>query len=166
MHGKGTSIAAAPAIRLLRDNDDKSGSVIFIALQLYDGETCPQWDAEGYHVRFAKGLLAGFVLIVELTAFSVPALSAELVMYRRPGCPYCAAFDREIAPAYPKTEIGKQLPLREVDIHRAPDKSVLLKSPIRYTPTFILVEDGQERARIEGYPGEFFFWPRLENLLP
>ena len=48
----------------------------------------------------------------------------------------------------------------------APDKSVALKSAIRYTPTFVLVEDGQEKARIEGYPGEFFFWPRLENLLP
>jgi thioredoxin-related protein len=117
-------------------------------------------------VRFAKGLLAGFALIAELIAFAAPALSAELVMYRRPGCPYCAAFDREIAPAYPKTEIGKKLPLREVDIHRAPDKSVALKSAIRYTPTFVLVEDGQEKARIEGYPGEFFFWPRLENLLP
>jgi thiol-disulfide isomerase/thioredoxin len=101
-----------------------------------------------------------------LLAAALPALAAELVMYRRPGCPYCEAFDREIAPAYPKTEIGRKLPLREVDIHRGPDKSVALRSPIRYTPTFVLVEDGQEKARIEGYPGEFFFWPRLENLLP
>jgi thiol-disulfide isomerase/thioredoxin len=156
------NIAAAPAIRLRRDNDDKSDSVIFIILQLYDCGACPQWDAKGYHVHLAKGLLAAIALI----AMALPAVSAELVMYRRPGCPYCAAFDREIAPAYPKTEIGRKLPLREVDIHRAPDKSVALKSPIRYTPTFVLVEDGQEKARIEGYPGEFFFWPRLENLLP
>src|SRR5690242_19479189 len=92
-------------------------------------------------------------------------LTAELVMFRRAGCPYCAAFDREIAPAYPKTDIGKKLPLREVDIHSR-DKLVQLKTPIRYTPTFVLVEDGKELARIEGYPGEFFFWPRLENLLP
>lgn len=113
-------------------------------------------------MRLAKGLLVAIALI----AGALPALSAELVMYRRPGCPYCNAFDREIAPAYPKTEIGKRLPLREVDIHRGPDKSVVLKSPIRYTPTFVLVEDGQEKARIEGYPGDFFFWPRLENLLP
>ena len=115
-----------------------------------------------FAVRFVTGLLAGIALI----AWAVSAQSAELVMYRRPGCPYCAAFDREIAPAYPKTEIGKKLPLREIDIHGAPDKSVKLKSRILYTPTFVLVEDGQERARIEGYPGEFFFWPRLENLLP
>jgi thiol-disulfide isomerase/thioredoxin len=115
-----------------------------------------------FAVRLVKGLLVAIALI----AWAAPVLSAELVMYRRPGCPYCAAFDREIAPAYPKTEIGRKLPLREIDIHGAPDNSVRLKSRILYTPTFVLVEDGQERARIEGYPGEFFFWPRLENLLP
>lgn len=112
-------------------------------------------------MRNLKGLLAAIALIAGIA----PALAAELVMYRRAGCPYCAAFDREIAPAYPKTEIGRKLPLREIDIH-AGDRSVALKSPILYTPTFVLVEDGRERARIEGYPGEFFFWPRLENLLP
>ena len=112
-------------------------------------------------MRTLKGLLAVLALIVS----AAPAFAAELVMYRRVGCPYCEAFDREIAPAYPKTDIGKKLPLRQIDIH-AGDKSVILKSPVRYTPTFVLVENGQERARIEGYPGEFFFWPRLENLLP
>lgn len=106
-----------------------------------------------------------FLAVLALIATVLPASSAELVMYRRAGCPYCEAFDREIAPAYPKTELGRKLPLRQIDIH-AGDKSVTLKSPVRYTPTFVLVENGQERARIEGYPGEFFFWPRLENLLP
>jgi glutaredoxin len=109
--------------------------------------------------------LKGFLAAIALIASIGPAFAAELVMYRRVGCPYCEAFDREIAPAYPKTEIGKRLPLREIDIH-AGDKSVVLQSPIRYTPTFVLVEGGRERARIEGYPGDFFFWPRLENLLP
>lgn len=120
-------------------------------------------------MRYPKGFVAFLALIAVAVAAPIisalPALSAELVMYRRVGCPYCEAFDREIAPAYPKTEIGKKLPLRHVDIH-AGDRSVVLKSPVRYTPTFVLVENGQEQARIEGYPGEFFFWPRLENLLP
>jgi hypothetical protein len=35
---------------------------------------------------------------------------------------------------------------------------------IRYTPTFVLAENGKEVGRIEGYPGEDYFWPRLENL--
>lgn len=34
-----------------------------------------------------------------------------------------------------------------------------------YTPTFILLEDGQEVGRIEGYPGEGFFWGLLGKML-
>jgi hypothetical protein len=95
----------------------------------------------------------------------LPALSAELVMYRRAGCAYCLTWDREIGPIYPKTEVGQKLPLRQVHLDRGKDTSVVLKSPVRYTPTFVIVEDGKEKARIEGYPGEFFFWGVLEKLL-
>ena len=36
---------------------------------------------------------------------------------------------------------------------------------VLYTPTFILVEGGQEIGRIEGYPGEDFFWGLLKMML-
>jgi len=110
-------------------------------------------------------MLKGLCVILALVGSSLPAVSAELVMYRRAGCPYCLAWDREIGPVYPKTDIGKSLLLRQVHIDRGPDKSVVLKSPVRFTPTFVLVEDGREKARIEGYPGEFFFWGVLEKLM-
>lgn len=110
-------------------------------------------------------MLKAFLVLVALLGAAAPVLSAELVMYRRAGCPYCLAWDREIGPVYPKTDIGKTLPLRQVDLDRDRDDSVELKSPIRYTPTFVVVEDGKEKARIEGYPGEFFFWGVLEKLM-
>ena len=106
-----------------------------------------------------------FCVVFALIASSLPAVSAELVMYRHAGCPYCAAWDREIGPIYPKTDIGKTLPLRHVHTDRGKDHSVALKSPIRFTPTFVVVEGGVEKARIEGYPGEFFFWGVLEKHL-
>jgi hypothetical protein len=130
----------------------------FAILQLYGRQSSA---AKGLNVRILKGLLVVFALV----ASALPALSAELVMYRRAGCPYCLAWDREIGPIYPKTDIGKQLPLRQVHLDRGKDASVELKSPVRFTPTFVVVEDGKEKARIEGYPGEFFFWGRLEKLL-
>ena len=110
-------------------------------------------------------MLKGLLVVIALLGAALPAMSAELVMYRRAGCPYCAAWDREIGPIYPKTDIGKKLPLRHIHLDRGKDTSVELKSPVRYTPTFVLVEDGKEKARIEGYPGEFFFWGVLEKLL-
>ena len=106
-----------------------------------------------------------FCVVFALLASSLPAFAAELVMYRRAGCPYCIAWDREIGPVYPKTDIGKRVALRQVHLDRGRDSSVILKSPVRFTPTFVIVEDGREKARIEGYPGEFFFWGVLEKLL-
>jgi hypothetical protein len=90
--------------------------------------------------------------------------AAELVMYRRDGCPWCAKWDREIGPIYPKTDFSKRAPLRLINLDH--DRDLPIKhGAIRYTPTFVLVEDSKEVGRIEGYPGDEFFWPRLSNLL-
>jgi thioredoxin-related protein len=104
------------------------------------------------------------ILIASL-ALAVPAAAAELIMFRSAGCPYCAAWDKAIGPVYGKTDIGKRVPLRPVDLARSKDGKVVLVSPIRFTPTFVLVDSGREMGRIEGYPGEDFFWGLLERLL-
>ena len=140
----------------MRNHDGRIHDIRYFAIIWLADFSC-----KGLHVRILKGLAVVFALISSV----LPALSAELVMYRRAGCPYCQAFDREIAPAYPKTDIGKRLPLRQIHLDRSKDTSVELKSPVRFTPTFVLVEDGKEKARIEGYPGEFFFWGVLEKLM-
>jgi hypothetical protein len=92
------------------------------------------------------------------------ASAAELLMFRRDGCPWCEAWDREIGPVYGKTEVGRRAPLRMVEIRRDRDP-VLLKSRIIYTPTFVLVDAGREVARIEGYSGDHFFWGQIEGLV-
>lgn len=90
--------------------------------------------------------------------------AAELVMYRRDGCPWCAKWDREIGPIYPKTDFSKRAPLRLINLDHDRDLPIT-HGAIRYTPTFVLVENAKEVGRIEGYPGDEFFWPRLGNLL-
>jgi hypothetical protein len=52
-----------------------------------------------------------------------------------------------------------------VDVAARGGPAVALKSPVRFTPTFVLVQDGRELGRIEGYPGEDFFWGLLERLM-
>ena len=110
-------------------------------------------------------ILAAAVILASLLGSARWAVAAELVMFRRDGCPYCATWDRVVGPIYPKTEIGKRIPLRRVDLDRSADGKVTLVSPIRFTPTFVLVDSGRELGRIEGYPGEDFFWGLLERLL-
>jgi hypothetical protein len=102
-----------------------------------------------------------------LAAFALSATvadAAELMMYRRAGCPWCAAWDREVGPIYRRTELGGRLALRFVELDRRADQTIQLAGPIKYTPTFVLIEAQREVGRIEGYPGADFFWGLLEGL--
>lgn len=93
------------------------------------------------------------------------AAAAELVYVREAGCPYCKMWDERIGPIYGKTAEGKAAPLRSIDKRSPGLAAIKLSRPIRYTPTFVLVTNDVEIGRIEGYPGEDFFFPRLARLL-
>ena len=83
-----------------------------------------------------------------------------LLMAEEDGCYWCAKWNEEIAHIYPKTAEGKTAPLQRYDLHsETPD--VDFAKRVHFTPTFILVADGAEVGRIEGYPGEHFFWGLL-----
>jgi thioredoxin-related protein len=113
-------------------------------------------------MRFGlRALCALFTLLILASV----ADAAELVMFRRDGCSWCARWDREIGPIYPKSDIGRRVPLRKIDLDRNSAASILLHGRIHYTPTFVLAENGAELGRIEGYPGEAFFWGLLQQLV-
>jgi len=91
--------------------------------------------------------------------------TTELLMIEERGCVYCAKFNREIAPAYPKTSDGQQAPLRRIDLHSAWPVSLDHIERPRFTPTFILLHNNQEVGRLLGYNGDEFFWFLLSELL-
>ena len=93
------------------------------------------------------------------------APTMELVMVEQRGCAYCARWDAEIAPIYPKTEEAARAPLRRIDLRAPVPDDLTLSRPAVFTPTFVLVLDGAEVDRIEGYPGPDFFWPLLDEML-
>jgi hypothetical protein len=107
-----------------------------------------------------RSFLVAYALLLTIPS---AAQSAELVMFWRAGCHWCEAWDREIGPIYPKTDIGRRLQLRRVNVDQD-DSGIALSSPIRYTPSFVLVENQREIGRINGYPGDAFFWGLLERL--
>ena len=86
-------------------------------------------------------------------------------MFDSPVCSYCEQWEDEIAETYPKTEEGKKTTLRRVSIHDDVPNDLRKLKPIIYTPTFVLVRQGQELGRIPGYAGEDFFWGFLETLI-
>jgi hypothetical protein len=117
----------------------------------------------------AKKVLLLAVFTVVLLAFAAggagPTRAAELIMFERAGCPWCQAFDREIAPVYALTTEGKRAPLRRLDIGAPlpPDLAFIVKE--RLTPLFVLVDNGREVDRIRGYPGDDHFWGLLGAMI-
>ena len=93
------------------------------------------------------------------------APTLELVMVEQAGCAWCARWNREIGPIYPKTAEGEAAPLRRIDLRQPVPEDLTLEGRVIFTPTFILVRDGVEIDRLEGYPGEDFFWPILTAML-
>ena len=91
--------------------------------------------------------------------------AAELLMIEEDGCFWCEAWNNDISGIYSKTVEGQSAPLRRADIKSDIEQEVSLKQSVHFTPTFLLVEDGKEVARIEGYPGEDFFWGMLNQIL-
>jgi thioredoxin-related protein len=89
----------------------------------------------------------------------------ELVMVEREGCQYCIRWKNEIGPIYPKTAAGEFAPLRMIDLDETRKNPAPYKFPVVYTPTFILMENGVEISRIEGYASQDFFWGLWEITL-
>ncbi|MCV6598289.1 MAG: hypothetical protein OIF40_14535 [Mangrovicoccus sp.] len=95
-----------------------------------------------------------------------PALAeTRLMMVEQSGCHWCVQWHKDVGPEYPKTAEGQRAPLLRQDLGAPLPDGVTLTSRATYTPTFVLLQDGAEIARLEGYPGEDFFWPLLGAML-
>lgn len=104
-------------------------------------------------------------VVLSLIVMTGTAQAAELIMVEETYCSWCKRWNEEIGVVYDKTDEGRRAPLRRLMASDPVPADLTFKTRVRYTPTFILIEDGQEVARIEGYPGEDFFWPMLGQML-
>jgi hypothetical protein len=85
------------------------------------------------------------------------AQAAELVMFEQAGCVY-QRWERDVGSLYEKTDEARMLPLRRVDIQNQGASGITLASPVRFTPTFVVADDGREIGRITGYSNDNAFW--------
>lgn len=92
----------------------------------------------------------------------VRAQAATLIMVDDPACQYCRRWNKEVGGGYGRTAEGRAAPLKRVG---RDSKALADFAPVVYTPTFILVRDGREVGRITGYPGQFYFWEELSQLM-
>ncbi|AGT09735.1 thioredoxin family protein [Paracoccus aminophilus] len=114
-----------------------------------------------------RGFLALGAGLIAAPAFAGAPLSrgVRLLMVVSRGCPFCAAWRREVGPGYASSTLGRIAPVAEVDLDGPwPDGLVIGARPDR-TPTFILLRDGQEIDRLIGYDGPDSFRLALRGLL-
>lgn len=109
--------------------------------------------------RFLLGLSAVWAMSGAALAETV------LLMFEQPGCIYCARWHAEVGPGYPLSTEGKAAPLVQLHLRAELPDGIVLASAPAFTPTFVLVHNGTEAGRIEGYPGADFFWPILAKML-
>jgi hypothetical protein len=118
------------------------------------------------------GLAAALVLLTALTALPDRAAATDtgpdpewvLVMVEQHGCVYCTRWNAEVGPEYPITPEGRFAPLRRVNLRNLP-ADLSFERRVVFTPTFVLMGDGVEVGRMEGYAGEDFFWGLLGRML-
>ncbi len=115
---------------------------------------------------FCRTLCATALLATTLMlAGTARAEELRLLMFEQAGCAWCAAWDAQVGIVYARTAEGRAAPLQRTMIDGPPPPGVLLERPVRFTPTFVLLRGGREVGRIEGYPGEDFFYGLLQRLI-
>src|SRR5690606_23260376 len=108
--------------------------------QIYSGMAIYSNPQSGLSTMRRLKLLICLVILAAVPAIMVSAAwAAEMVMLVQPGCPWCARFDAESAPAWPNTPEGRRAPLRRVDVTGPWPEDLAGVTPERFTPTFILM---------------------------
>lgn len=110
--------------------------------------------------------LRSFFLYMSLVLMASASFGeTRLMMVERHGCHWCEKWVEQIGPIYPKTPEGQAAPLLRVDINAPLPDGVSVERTLIFTPTFVLLQDGQEIWRMEGYNSEDFFWGLLGDAL-
>ena len=108
-----------------------------------------------------RWMLLAVFLLAPLSSWA----ETRLLMLDQFACEWCERWDAEVGVVYAKTAEGKRAPLLRNNIFDPLPDGIALSRRAQFTPTFVLVKDGAEIGRIEGYPGEDFFYGMLQQML-
>lgn len=110
-------------------------------------------------------LLGAAVAALPGAVGAAPPAGWRLMMVESPACHHCRAWHAQIGPGYGASRAGRAAPIIHVDVDGPyPDGLALDRRPW-ITPTFVLLSDGFERGRVEGYVGARHFYPVLEAMM-
>ena len=113
------------------------------------------------HLHVFASLFRTLALGVVLIFAALPHIaiaSTRLVMVTSNHCPFCQEWERDVGVLYDKSPYAPLLPLTRVDIGSTMPEGVTVQSPVLGTPTFLIIQNGQEIDRQRGYDDEEMFW--------
>ena len=111
--------------------------------------------------RVYVDLIKAFALALALTfasSLQTAAADSRLIMVTSEHCPSCQAWELDVGAVYDKSPYAPTLPLTRVDIGSKKLEDVTFQKPVVGTPTFLIIHNGQEIDRQNGYIGAEMFW--------
>ena len=111
-----------------------------------------------YH-KFNVNLIKVFTLALTFAAtLQTAAADSRLIMVTSHHCPSCQAWELDVGGVYDKSPYATTLPLTRVEIGSKMPGGVTLQRPVVGTPTFLIIHNGQEIGRQNGYDDAEMFW--------
>ena len=106
------------------------------------------------------GLIKAFALALTFAAsLQTAAADSRLIMVTSDYCPSCQAWELDVGKVYDKSPYATTLPLTRVEIGSKMPGGVTFERPVVGTPTFLIIHNGQEIGRQNGYiDAEMFWW--------
>ena len=87
---------------------------------------------------------------------------ARLVLFETEDCAACDLYRREVLPAYWAPGRAPPIGLTLIDVDALGTGGIALRHRLASVPTLVLMVDGREIARVEGYPGRGRFFEILD----
>jgi len=102
------------------------------------------------------------ILSLVLILATLPVKAGELVMFETEGCPFCAAWNKEIGQHYGQSDMASLLPLKRLDLRAARPPGYEKIAEVKISPTFVVLACGAEAERILGYRDPGTFWDLMD----
>ena len=103
--------------------------------------------------------------VIAAPATSTPAPATELLVFEHPQCTYCEVFRRNVLPKYQIATHVSAPPVRFIDVSNGDLDRLGLSARIQMVPTAVVLRDGREMGRIEGYWSSANFFAMLAHIL-
>lgn len=89
----------------------------------------------------------------------------ELIVFEVDGCTYCQDFRLQILPLYTSSPLGREAPMRFVNVSRSDETKMGINAAITIAPTVVLMREGREVDRIVGYTGPLNFMKMVNYMM-